>query len=334
MLLNQSAALKNKRLYAWLAIVFMLLTLLTTPLVAYAASTSPEDIYRCTVSAGTTTVVSSPPAWTDILAVAGGTTGSQPSIDDEDAVARYNIAKSIISTFGKEATYKKAIADFDKYVEYDPILDVVQAKVKNANGENKFSLAISGFMKVMGTASTESQISGFMEADEFNPYAGGGAAFLNWFYGFINQVFFLTSNLMMWLFLGQTGFDAIYMMFAPVRPFIGPKGNSGGGGMGGYGGGYGGGNSASRISNFNIPICSDEVAAACNGGSQGMNSTYSGGGSGQGTKSIPAITYVIARSQYIIILAVYLTLVRAGWWPKIIAWVAGYATQALSFVVR
>lgn len=231
-------------------------------------------------------------------------------------------ASQIVNTFRDSASYQKAIGKLSSIGwKYDA---TTREFAVNASGDqHAFDNALRDFKSSAASYAADNAFGDIYDSQNWDPNAGVTGDFLQGVYGVVNNLFYVVANLMLWFFLIQTGFDALYIIAEPVRPFIGPKSSSSGGG----GLNNGGGNILSKI---HIPICSSAVEQACNGGGGGI-----GGNSAGGTSAGNAFfSYGIKRFPVLICCAVYLILVTLGYWPKLISWVSGFAVDIIDFIMR
>ena len=231
-------------------------------------------------------------------------------------------ANQIVSTFKTEAEYNKALTDVKNISwTYNSSINTLKA---NASGDqHKLDNAVSSFKAAAAGAAANNAFGSIYDSQQWNPSEGVAGDFLQGVYGVVNTIFFVVSNLMLWFFLLQTGFDALYIIAEPVRPFIGPK-TGNGGGMGINNGGQG-----NFFSKIHIPICSHAVEQACNGG--GGLGGNNGGGASAGNAFF---SYALKRFPVLLCCAVYLILVTLGYWPRLISWVSQFAVQIIDFIMR
>lgn len=234
-------------------------------------------------------------------------------------------ASQIVNTFRDNATYKKALGDLQTIGwTYDATTRTF--KVNAAGDQHKFENALRDFKSAAASAAADNAFGEIYDSQNWDPNAGVAGDFLQGVYGVVNTLFYAVSNLMLWFFLVQTGFDALYIVAEPVRPFIGPKnGSSGGGGFN-----NGGGNGGNMLSKLHLPICSSSVEQACNGGGGGIGGNSAGGASAGNA----FLSYALKRFPVLICCAVYLILVTLGYWPKLISWVSGFAVDIIDFIMR
>lgn len=231
-------------------------------------------------------------------------------------------ANQIVSTFKTEAEYNKALTDVKNISwTYHSSNNTLEADAPG--DQHKLDNAVSSFKAAAAGAAANNAFGSIYDSQQWNPSEGVAGDFLQGVYGVVNTIFFVVSNLMLWFFLLQTGFDALYIIAEPVRPFIGPK-TGNGGGMGINNGGQG-----NFISKIHIPICSHAVEQACNGG--GGLGGNNGGGASAGNAFF---SYALKRFPVLLCCAVYLILVTLGYWPRLISWVSQFAVQIIDFIMR
>lgn len=233
-------------------------------------------------------------------------------------------ANQIVSTFKTEAEYNKALIDVKNISwTYDSSNNTLTADAPG--DQHKLDNAVSSFKAAAAGAAANNAFGSIYDSQQWNPSEGVAGDFLQGVYGVVNTIFFVVANLMLWFFLLQTGFDALYIIAEPIRPFIGPRNSNGGGGMGLNNGGHG-----NFISKIHIPICSHAVEQACNGGGGGLGGN-NGGGASAGNAFF---SYAIKRFPVLLCCAVYLILVTLGYWPRLISWVSQFAVQIIDFIMR
>lgn len=309
----------KRRVLTLLCAVIMTLSCTIT---AFAASVSVRDLYWAFDGEA--------PTWEDIVSVATQDSEDIDIGDDaesEEEYKKYLKAVAIYQAFGSAGAYNKILPGLQKYVAWNDDIEDIEPAINTTTGQQNYTRAITAFEGAVGAAVTEQTIDGIFDMENWNPNAGFATPFLDWFYGAVNTGFYVISNLVIWWFLFQTALDVLYLVAEPVRPFI----SSASGSSSGYSGSYSSNNAGSFASKIKIPLCSDDVIRACNGG--GGNSGYSTYG-GNAKTTNPALIYIMSRGPLIIVIGVYLVLVSTGWWPKIIAWVAGIVTRLLSLVIK
>lgn len=320
--------MNRKRLARILSLVFTLAMLVTFTCGVYAAGgVSAKDVYTAsTWDDDEVSDVSEVPEWDVFVAAAEATTEDVVEFGPEQ-YQRYQNAVSIYNTFGTKSAYDKAVAKLKSYqISYVAETDELVPVNDSTKGQQDLARAVDSFNSSMGSQVAENTISGIFDTQNFNPSAGAAAGFLDTFYMVVNTIFFVVSNVVIWWFLAQTSFDMLYIMCEPLRPIIGPA-NSGNGGLGGSPMGQNAGWTAYVNKAINLlHLCSSEVAEACGGGGGGLGTNNAGGGN-------PWTRYFRKRAVVVICVGVYLVLVSAGWWPKIISWVAGIVTRLLGTII-
>ena len=309
------------------ALLVVLFSFMTT---AFAAGTvTATDLYRAATwededPSGEVDL----PEW-DVFVDAAEAEASDVNQFGPDQYARYVTAVNVYNTFGNKATYDKAVEKLRGYsITYDYDADSLKPANETTKGQQDLARAEDSFNSSMGAQVAENTISGIFDTQNFNPSAGAAAGFLDTFYMIVNTIFFVVSNVVIWWFLAQTSFDMLYILCEPLRPIIGPASANNGGGFGtsqnANGGFFGYVNKAFSL----LHLCSSDVAAACGegGGGMGMGQNASG--------SNPWMNYMKRRAIVVICVGVYLVLVSSGWWPRIIAWVAGIVTRLLGTIVN
>lgn len=232
-------------------------------------------------------------------------------------------ASQIVNTFREQPSYKKAIGDlYTIGWTYDA--SQREFTVTAGGDQHKFDNALRDFQSSAASNAADNAFGDIYDSQNWDPNAGVAGDFLQSVYGVVNTLFFAVANLMLWFFLIQTGFDALYIIAEPVRPFIGPRNGSSGGGSLNNGG------DKNILSKIRLPICSSAVEQACNGNGGGIG----GNGAGGASAGNAFLGYAIKRFPVLICCAVYLILVTLGYWPKLISWVSGFAVTLIDFIMR
>lgn len=309
-----------------LALVMIFTTLASFSSFSFSAGgvTAKELYLAATWDSEDVSDVSEPPDW-DTLVNASEATTDQVKEFSSDQYKRYQYAVRLYNMFGTKSAYDKAVKKLIDYgIEYEAETDSLVSSNKTTKGEQDLARAVDSFNSAMGSTVAEGTISGIFDTDNFNPSAGMAAGFLDSFYNVINTIFYVASNFVIWWFLGQTSLDMVYLMCEPLQPFIGPKNDPN------AFKGLDTNNAGSVVKSANfalgcLHLCSTEASTAYNGGGPGGNGNAGG--------SNKFVTYGKLRFPVLIACGVYLVLVSSGWWPKIISWVAGWATRGLSVIV-
>ncbi len=290
---------------------------------------SAKDVYKAaTWSDEEASDVSEAPDWS-VFQDAAEADAQTVNAFGPDQYQRYQNAVAVYRTFETRAAYERAVKKLRAYsISYNAESDELIPANSTEKGKQDLARAVDSFNSAMGSQVAEGTISGIFDTQNFNPSAGAAAGFLDTFYMVVNTIFYVVSNVVIWWFLAQTSFDMLYIMCEPLRPIIGPANSSGGGGFGSQNAMGGGGWKAYAHKAFSLlHLCSTDVASACGGGG--------GGGFGQNaSNSNPWVQYFKKRSVVVVCVGVYLVLVSAGWWPKIISWVAGIVTRLLGTIVH
>lgn len=322
--------LVRKRWTSFSCVLALLVVLFSFMSTAFAAGTvTATDLYRAATwedeePSGEVDL----PEW-DVFVDAAEAEASDVNQFGPDQYARYVTAVNVYNTFGNKSTYDKAVEKLRGYsITYDYDAAALKPANETTKGQQDLARAEDSFNSAMGSQVAENTISGIFDTQNFNPSAGAAAGFLDTFYMVVNTIFFVVSNVVIWWFLAQTSFDMLYILCEPLRPIIGPS--NGNGANGGFGTnqnadgtflGYVG-----KAVNL-LHLCSSDVAAACG----------DGGGGGMGVQnansSNPWWNYMRRRAIVVVCVGVYLVLVSSGWWPRIIAWVAGMVTRLLGTIV-
>lgn len=269
---------------------------------------------------------------------------SEQELADGVLEPKTKAARYLATVFGSKADYLKWKEKVDKYVDFDTETGSVGPKPKDdgtisAGNEQNYNRTESAFDKAVSKSSIKDLTYDIFGLDDWNPNNKFTTAFMDGFKSAINQIFYIGSNVFMWLFLVQTMFDAIYLAIPITRGILDMSGEGdaassyGGGGYGGYGG-MGG----QQKHKFKFKVVSNEAVAACKsemggagGGGMGGYGGY-GGGADHTEGGNKVWEYIKARSAVIILLAVFLVLTAAGMWPRVIGTFAEWATAALSTI--
>lgn len=325
--MTRTFSVHTKRICMLLMCVFMIIAL-TIP--AFAASQmSIEDIMVA--------YEGQLPDWDTLIS---DCEVSEQEQSDGVLEPRTMAARYLATVYTSKADYLKWKDKADKYVEYDSETGSVgpkttdDGKVSGSNEQN-YNRTQSAFDKTVSRSAIKDLTYDIFALDEWNPNNKFTTAFMDGFKAAINQIFFIGSNIFMYLFLAQTMFDAIYLAIPITRGILdmsgeGDAASAYGGGYGG--GGYGGGQAKHK---FKFKVVSNEAISACKaemGGSGG----YGGGGYGGGQDHTEGANkvweYIKARASVIILLSVFLVLTAANMWPRVIGTCAEWTTAALSTI--
>lgn len=251
---------------------------------------------------------------------------TEGSLEPTTKAARY-----LATVFTTKADYLKWKERVDKYVAYDSESESVGPVPKNdgtisASNEQNYNRTESAFDKAVARSSIKDLTYDIFGLDEWNPNNKVATAFMDTFKSVINQVFYIGSNVFMWLFLLQTMFDAIYIAIPVTRSILDM---SGGDAAASYGGGMG---ATGTKGKFKLKVVSNEAIAACKAemGGAGTGGYGAGGDHTEGGNKV--WEYIKKRASVIILLAVYLVLTASGMWPRVIGTFAEWVTSALSVV--
>lgn len=318
------------RIFTFVCIYTLVFTILASFSTAFAAGTiTAKEIYRAgTWSEEAPSGEYDLPTW-DVFVDAANADSSDVNAMGPDQYSRYVTAVNVYNTFGTMANYDNAVSDLRNYgVTYNADTDSLTPANETVKGQQDLARAEDSFNSQMGSRVAENTISGIFDTQNFNPSAGAAAGFLDTFYMVVNTIFFVVSNVVIWWFLAQTSFDMLYIMCEPLRPLIGPAGANGNSGWGTQNAVGGGGWQAAINKAVNLlHLCSSEAAEACGGGGGGF-------GGQNASNSNPWMLYFRKRGVVVVCVGVYLVLVSNGWWPRIIAWVAGIVTRILGTFVN
>lgn len=286
---------------------------------------SAKDCYTCTILDvdGSTDEARDLASWDDIKSIATDTSQEEVNAYNTTQYRNYKAACNIYSTFETQAGYEKATAKLQAIVRYNAVTDELIPVNASTKGQQDLSRAVDSFNSHVGTVTANNTINGVFDTGSFNPSAGLAAPWLDTFYTVVNTVFYVVSNATIWWFLAQTSFDMLYILCEPLRPIIGPAGSGGiasGSGFGSQNAGWKG--YANKAISF-LHLCSQDAAAACGGSGGG------GFGSQNASSKNPFFIYLQKRAPVVVFLGAYLVLVSAGWWPRIIARVAGLVARFL-----
>lgn len=258
------------------------------------------------------------PSWEALTNLHNSAAPSQTDPNMEKAYRNWATLDSYYKAFGTKAAYDSAVKDLVAYVRYDPATDSLAAKPNTK--ESAFTGAVSKFNSSAVSQQAEAMFKEIYDMDTWNPSAGQAANVLATIYKVVNTVFYVVAQLLMWCFLLQTGFDMLYLVIEPVRPFIGPKDSGGGGTVNNGAGGF--------LSKIHIPIASKAAAAAANGDG-GVGGNNGGGGGGA-----IFLSYGFKRFPILLMSAVYIILVANGYWTKVIAWVSSIVCNIINFFLN
>lgn len=260
------------------------------------------------------------PAWSDLVILASY---SGKIASDYPILKRCcSTASQIVAAFGEQSEYNKACKQLKNINwTYDPVVEDFTAV---ASGDDRsLEKALTKFKSSAANATATNTFGSIYDGDNWNPQEGVAGDFMDSVFSVVNVIFYVVSNLMLWFFLLQTGFDILYIVAEPVRPFIEPRDGNGGGGGGQNNGGK------FSLSRIHVPICSHAVKSAC-GAEGGLGGNQAGGGSAGNAFT----RYAWARFPVLICCAVYLILVTMGYWPKLIGWVSQFVVQIIDAIMN
>lgn len=264
--------------------------------------------------------------WTTITTLSNAYRDTQNGIDSVICPTKYKmgrVAALIVSSYGNKSKFESAVNDVIKSAGNSITVDITTGDyyVTVSEYAGKMSSAVTNINSSLVAIAAQSTFDQIYDMSDWDPNEGIAADALAVVYNVINVVFYVVANLLMWLFMGQTAFDMLYIVLEPIRPFIGPKGSSGGG-LAANNGGEG------VLSKLHIPICSNAAAEAVNGAGGGL------GGNGAGSNSSKAaIVYLGKRAPLLITIAIYFILAVLGYWRLVISWVAGFVIKIIDFII-
>lgn len=297
---------------------------------ASSAAFSVKDVYRLGVFiqngspiGDSTATITDVPSWDEITKLAAVEDKDLPDADTErEAYIMHMTARSVVNTFQTSTAYTSATDGFGAVFQYTGQGDKLEAQ----DGKTRlFDTMQSDFAAKVASARAGSTFRDIYDMKSWDPSSGGAATVLGHIYGVVNTVFYVCSQLLMWFFILQTGFDVIYLVFEPVRPILEPRGGSG---MGGLSATNAGGD-AGILSKIRLPIASHAAQQAASGDAGGSP----GGINAMGSQNI-FLAYAIKRFPVIILCAVYIILVSNGYWISVIEWVAGFVVKILNFFLQ
>ena len=267
--------------------------------------------------------IKDPVSWSVIKGMASATGDKMPDATSQSTAYRYcMLARSIANTFGdSEAKYKNAVKNFSSVYTYDAATDTLGYQMGK---ESQGSTLEASFAGDVASAQASTTFREIYDMRDWNPQAGVAGQALASVYSVVNTVFYVCSQLIMWFFILQTGFDVFYLVFEPIRPFIGPKDGNGGPGMSGNNG------TKSLADRIHIPIASHAAAEAANA-QVGLSGGGMGGGTG--TSGNPFFTYAIKRFPVVLLCTIYIILVANGYWIKVIEWISGFVVKIISGIM-
>lgn len=260
------------------------------------------------------------PTWSQLntLAEYSGTIASDYPILKRCCSTAYQI----IAAFGEQSEYNKACKQL-KAISWTYNPDTEDFTAVASGDDRSLEKALTKFKSSAANATATSTFGSIYDSDNWNPQEGVAGDFMDSVFSVVNVIFYVVSNLMLWFFLLQTGFDILYIVAEPVRPFIEPRDGNGGGGGGQNNGGK------FSLSRIHVPICSHAVKSAC-GAEGGLGGNQAGGGSAGNAFT----RYALARFPVLICCAVYLILVTMGYWPKLIGWVSQFVVQIIDAIMN
>lgn len=237
--------------------------------------------------------------------------------------AIYNAYGGSQSAFAKDVT--KMINKAGGSVTIDPSNGDYQATDSAYDG--RLSSAVTSLDAHLVEVATKDTYDRIFDTSDWNPNEGLAADALSVMYNVVNQIFYVVSQVIIWLFFVVCVLDMCYIIVEPSRIILGPfcKRNElhGKGGMDGNNGGF------SIHSIFPICLCSDAVVEATGGGDMGGGIGNAGGGKGNAV-----LIYVRRRAPLLIAAAILIILTVLGYWRYVISWVAGWVIKAINFILN
>lgn len=256
------------------------------------------------------------------------------------------IAENFKSATEYTKWYKKAVKNiantksgagvtFQAKPNYSKILDDASKSDESHISESESSQCWTAYTdsvtkldRVLARGSVSNLVGDIFDTDDFDPTNALVIAFMQSFKNAMNTLFDSCAQILMFLFLGQTGADALYLV-APVTGFIFARANSGGKGAGS--GSMGGGVGGSKL--FQINIVSDECIEAANGATASVGHGSGGGGVGGFFASNKFVKYITLRLPLVLFVSTYIVLVVTGIWPRMTSWLSGIVAQGLYSIV-
>lgn len=275
--------------------------------------------------------------------VKGGTYEATFLSDWSDMRNGDNVQKNIANNFKSASEYNKWYKKAIKYIAYEgdsssgvvfyakPQLTSDMDESKEADAWSTYGSTVNSIDRVLARGSVSDLVDDTYATDEFDPSNAFVYTLIESFKRIMQSLFKNTSQVLMALFIGQTGLDAIYMAIPGTGCVLARAANgSSGGGRGAMGGGAG---SGSSILTFNI--VSEEAVEAVNGSTSGGTGAMRGNsGSGGGfLADNKLIVYGKLRFPLILLVATYVVLVSTGIWARLIAALSSVVASAVYSVV-
>lgn len=225
---------------------------------------------------------------------------------------------NLLSMFPSKNKYKGFIKQFSSVAEFDDDGDIVQKE--SAVGEaadKKFKGLYTTVNNAAGSAAVSDVTSDMFGSDKFDPKNNFLSPLLESFYYIINTFFSGFSQLMFWGFLGQLAADMTYVVTDLFRWLLVPIDKERR-------------KKAGKEQGFCIPVVSNEAYDTIFG-----NNTQTAGKNGDSALSQNKAWILFSKkTPLLIIAAVYIILVKAGWYQTFINVTAGLVTNFLSYVLR
>lgn len=241
--------------------------------------------------------------------------------------------------------YKKAI----KYISHDgsedsgvtfnakPIIPDGANENQEAGAWTQYQSIVNQLDRILARGAVSSLTDDIFSTDEFDPTNAFVFGLMENFKNFMQTVFNIVSQALMWLFLGQTGCDTLYIAIPGTGAILARGANSGG--SGGAGAGKMGGGAGQGSSIFSFNIVSEEAVEVVNGSTAGGTGAMKGGAGGAGggngglIASNKAINYLKLRLPLIVLCGTYIVLVVSNLWPRLISALSSFVASALYSVV-
>lgn len=313
-------------------VVLMLLQIFMC-LPVMAAPTTIDEIVAMATDAG---IEDFPPEWgtmTDFIeqysaVKEDGTLENDPTSPEnklEKIPEKLVVYNTLMNTFGSKSKYERWRA---KFVQFAKVEEGVLKPLEENQGDdymNKYNGVLGEYNSSVGSTAVNNTADKLFGTDAFDPDNNFLSPVMDVVYYVINTVFSVLSQLFMWGMLAQFGCDLLYIGVDISRKFFIPFQDRNGGG-----GGIGGGRGVGSTGGFKLAVVSADAASVVQNGA-----TSGGGLSGDTMQSRgKVLSYIIKRAPVLIVGAVFLIMIAANWWSKLISIIASLAINLLTYVIN
>lgn len=178
-----------------------------------------------------------------------------------------------------------------------------------------FNSSSNKMTSIMSRGASE-KLTGDIFGKDFDPTNAVTLAAMETFSMFCNALFNIIAKVLMMLFLLQSGFDVLYLIFPAMSPLLAPSASRSGAGGAGVGTG--------KKSPWRVNLVSNEAIDTDNRATTGA--VGAAGGTGGFFQSNKFMIYITARAPLVLLALTYFVLVATNIWASIIAAVTSFIT--------